>query len=371
MARPFRAMASISSSPAASIPIAARTTPATRSISTPRKTARSKPASSRLFFIATGTPGKAIAAATCLSLSLADGKLADLSPGTRDVPPFSLGGPDDYAISPDGGEVCFAMNTDDNPAAGTNNDLFVVPIQGGTAHKITANPGADNSPLYSPDGKYLAYRSQARPGYESDRWRLFVLERATGKLTIPTDAIDRSVDSFTWAPDSKRLFFTAIDRGQQAIRFVGLDGRGTGIAVRGDNTLDDMQFTPDGKTIVFTRQSGSSPAEICKGVSSGGDAIPLTHLNDDLLGQYQLTRLEDFWVTGAENTQVQSFIVKPPNFDPARKYPVILLMHGGPEGEWGESWTYRWNAQVFAGAGYVVVDAESARLHRLRPEIHR
>ncbi len=291
-----------------------------------------------------------------LSISLADGKVADLSPGMRDVPPFSLGGPDDYAISPDGSEVSFAMNTDDNPAAGTNNDLFVVPIQGGQSHKITGNPGADNSPLYSPDGKYLAYRSRgARPGYESDRWRLFVLERSSGRLTIPTDAIDRSVNSFTWAPDSKRLFFTAEDRGHQAIQFVSLDGGGARIAVTGNNTLDDMQFTADGKTIIFTRQGGDSPAEICKAMSTGGAAIPLTHLNDDLLAQYQLTSLEDFWVTGAENAQVQSFLVKPPNFDPARKYPALFLIHGGPEGEWGESWTYRWNAQVFAGAGYVVI----------------
>ena len=116
-----------------------------------------------------------------------------------------------------------------------------------------------------------------------------------------------------------------------------------------------MQFTSDGKTIVFTRQSGDNPAEICKAVSSGGAAIALTHLNDDLLSQYQLTPLEDFWVTGAENTQVQSFLVKPPDFNPARKYPALLLVHGGPQGEWGESWTYRWNAQVFAAAGYVVV----------------
>src|SRR5579863_7769445 len=291
-----------------------------------------------------------------LSISLADGKVADLSPGTREVPPFSLGGPDDYAISPDGSEVCFAMNTDDVPAAGTNNDLFVVPIQGGPSHKITGNPGADNSPLYSPDGKYLAYRSQARAGYESDRWRLFVLERTTGRLTNLTDAIDRSVESFVWSPDSRRLFYTAIDRGQQAIRFVGVDGKGDGIAVRGANTLDDMQFTADGKTIVFTRQSGASPAEIFRGVSSGGDAVPLTHLNDDLLSQYQLTSLEDFWVTGAENTQVQSFIVKPPDFNPTRKYPAILLILGGPGSVWSESWTYRWNAQVFAAAGYVIIE---------------
>jgi dipeptidyl aminopeptidase/acylaminoacyl peptidase len=290
-----------------------------------------------------------------LSISLADGKVTDLSPGTREVPPFSLGGPDDYAISPDSAEVSFAMNTDDIPAAGTNNDLFVVPIQGGKANKITSNPGADNSPLYSPDGKYLAYRSQPRAGYESDRWRLFVLERSSGKLTIPTDAIDRSVNSFTWSPDSKRLFFTVEDRGHQAIQFVAVDGGGARIAVTGNNTLDDMQFTSDGKTIVFTRQSGDSPAEICKAMSTGGAAIPLTHLNDDLLAQYQLTSLEDFWVMGAENTQVQSFLVKPPNFNPSRKYPMLMLIHGGPQGEWGESWTYRWNAQVFAAAGYVVV----------------
>jgi len=290
-----------------------------------------------------------------LSVSLTDGKVADLSPGTREVPPFSLGGPDDYAISPDGAEVCFAMNTDDIPAAGTNNDLFVVPIQGGKANKITGNQGADNSPLYSPDGKYLAYRSQARAGYESDRWRLFVLERSSGKLTIPTDAIDRSVNSFTWSPDSKRPFFTVEDRGHQAIQFVAIDGGGARIAVTGNNTLDDMQFTSDGKTIIFTRQSGDGPAEICKAMSTGGAAIPLTHLNDDLLGQYQLTSLEDFWVTGAENTQIQTFLVKPPNFNPARKYPVLVLVHGGPQGEWGESWTYRWNAQVFAASGYVVV----------------
>lgn len=290
-----------------------------------------------------------------LSISLTDGKVTDLSPGDRQVPPFSLGGPDDYAISPDGKEVCFTMNTDEVPAAGTNNDLFVVPIEGGQAHKITGSPGADNAPQYSPDGKYLGYLSQARGGYESDRWRIAVLERESGKLTLPTDAIDRSVNSFTWSPDSTRLFFTVEDRGHQAIQFVGVDGGGERIAVTGNNTLDDMQFTADGKTIIFTRESGSSPAEICKAMSTGGAAVELTHLNDDLLNQYQLTPFEDFRVTGADNAQIQSFLVKPPGFNPSVKYPVLLLIHGGPEGEWSESWTYRWNAQVFAAAGYVVV----------------
>ena len=271
------------------------------------------------------------------------------------MPPFSLGGPDDYVISPDSREVCFAMNADPVPALSTNNDLYVVPITGGAAQKITGNPGADNSPQYSPDGRYLAYRSQSRPGYESDRWKLIVLERSNGRLLLPTDAVDRSIESFVWSPDSKRLFFGAVDRGHQAIQFVGIEGGGVRVAVTGSNTLDDLQFTADGKTLVFTRQSGDSPVEICKATSNGGAAVALTHLNDDLLNQYQLTTLEDFWVAGAESTQIHSFVVKPPDFDPKKKYPVLMLIHGGPQGEWGESWTYRWNAQVMAGAGYVVV----------------
>ena len=290
-----------------------------------------------------------------LSVSLDDGKVVDLTPGDKVVPPFSLGGPDDYAISPDSHEVCFSMNSDAVPAISTNNDLYVVPIAGGTAQKITVNPGADNSPLYSPDGKYIAYRSQARAGYESDKWRLAVLDRSSGKLTMPLDAVDRSVENFVWGSDSKRIFFGAVDRGHQAIQFVGVEGGGATTAISGANTLDDMQFSPDGKTMIFTQQSGNAPVEICKATSGVGVAVPLTHLNDGLLSQYQLTPLEDLWVAGAENAQIQSFVVKPPGFNANQKYPVLMLIHGGPQGEWGESWTYRWNAQVFASAGYVVV----------------
>jgi dipeptidyl aminopeptidase/acylaminoacyl peptidase len=294
-----------------------------------------------------------------LSISISDGKAVDLSPGDRVTPPFSLGGPDDYAISPDSAEVAFAQNADPNPATGTNNEIYVEPITGlppgGARVKVSTSPGADNSPAYSPDGKYLAWRSQARAGYESDKWRIVVMDRAARQLTLLTDQIDRQVENFTWSPDSKNLFFTAVDRGLQAIQFMPVTGGGARVAVSGHATFDDMQFTADGRTIVFSRQSGNSPVEICRAVSSGGDAVPLTHLNDDLLSQYQLTELDDFWISAEDGTQIQSFVVKPPGFNPARKYPAIMLIHGGPQGEWGESWTYRWNAQIFASAGYVIV----------------
>jgi len=283
------------------------------------------------------------------------GPVKDLTPGDRDVPPFSLGGPDDYTISADSKEVCYSMNADPVQATSTNADLFVVPITGGESTKITINPGADSSPQYSPDGKWLAYRSQARAGYESDRWRLVVLERATGRTNILTDSLDRPVQSFTWAPDSNALFFSVLDRGRQAIEMIPVAGGATRMVVSGPNSLDDVKLTSDLKNMIYTADSGSAPIEIYRAASAGGSAVPLTHLNDALLAQYNLTPLEDFWVDAADKTRIQSFVVKPPNFQPTQKYPVLFLIHGGPEGEWGESWTYRWNAQVFASAGFLVV----------------
>ncbi len=290
-----------------------------------------------------------------LVMPVAGGTAKDLTPGKRDVPPFSLGGPEDYAISPDSTEVCYAMISDEVEAISTNTDLYAVSVAAGTPRKITVNPGADSGPQYSPDGKYIAYRSQMRAGYESDRWRLQVLERATGKLTNLTESMDRWVSSFTWGPDSSRLFFSVEDRGRQSIQYVPVTGGGARMALNGDSHLDDPQFTPDGKTMVYTQQTGSSPVEIFKVASTGGAGTALTHLNDAALDERQLTPLEELWVDGAEGAKVQSFIVKPPNFEASKKYPVLMLLHGGPQGAWGESWTYRWNAQVFAAAGYVVV----------------
>ncbi len=279
----------------------------------------------------------------------------DLTPGNRDVPPFSLGGPDDYVIAPNSQEVCFSMNTDEQPASSTNSDLFAVPIGGGEARKITTNPAADSSPQYSPDGKYLAWRAQQRPGYESDRWRLLVMERATGTVTVLTDLLDRWIDSFTFSPDSRNIFFTAMDRGRQSIRVMPVTGGAVQVAVSGDNTLDDMELTRDGKTMVFTRQSGSAPVEIMRAASRGGAPVPLTHFNDELLRTHPTQPLEEISTKGSEDAQIQSFVVKPPGFNPAQKYPAVILIHGGPEGEWAQSWSYRWNEQVFAAAGFVVV----------------
>ncbi len=281
--------------------------------------------------------------------------LQDLSPGVHDAPPFSLGGPDDYTISPDSTEVAFAMNVDEDAAFSTNSDVYVTPIGGGDPKKITTSLGADNAPAYSPDGKYLAFRSQAKAGFESDRWRLLVLERTTGKTANLTESLDRWVDSFTWSPDSTRIFFTVIDRGRVGLQMIQVTGGGVRSIISGSSSLDDVQFSSDGRNLIYTEQSGSKPVEIYRASSTGGTPVALTHLNDTLLSRYTLTPLEEFTVDSSDRTRIHSFLLKPPDFSLAKKYPVLLLLHGGPQGEWGESWTYRWNAQVFAAAGYVVV----------------
>lgn len=279
----------------------------------------------------------------------------DLTPGTRDVPPFSLGGPDDYAISPDSTEVAFTMNVDPTPATSTNSDIYIEPIGTGETKKITIGPGGDDAPSYSPDGKYLAFRSQARAGDESDKWRLMVLERATGRTTNLSESLDRWVEGFTWSTDSTRLFFTVEDRGRTGLQMIPVSGGGMRSIISGESSVDDVQFGPDGSFLIYTEQSGSRPSEIFRASSTGGAGVALTHLNDSILSSAQLHPLENFWVESSDKTRVNAFVVKPPGFTEARKYPVLFLIHGGPEGAWGEMWSYRWNAQVFASAGFLVI----------------
>lgn len=288
------------------------------------------------------------------SMEIDGGPAKDLTPGSRDVPPFSLGGPDDYAISPDSKEVCFVMNGDDNLATSTNSDLYAVSIEGGEMKKLTLNTGADNSPQYSPDGKFIGYRSQSKGGYESDRWRLSMITVGSGISHSLTESMDRSVSSFTWTPDSKRIFLVIEDRGRHNVQMIAGNGGGTKPVITGPVSIDDVQFTPDGKTIIYTEQSGSKPVEIMK-ATSGGAGVALSHLNDSLLAGYSLRALEEVTVNSPDQTKVSSFIVKPPDFDEKKKYPVLFLIHGGPQGAWGESWSYRWNPQIFASAGFVVV----------------
>ena len=286
---------------------------------------------------------------------VAGGAPRDLTPGNRHVPPFSLGGADDYAISPDGKELCYVANTDPELATSTNSDLFTVPLEGGEAVRLTSNLAADNAPVYSPDGRYIAYRAQFKAGYESDRWRLVVYERASMRTTTLTEALDRSVGGITWSPDSRRIFFTVEDRGRTGVQMISASGGASRVIISGSSTVDDVQFTPDGKTMIYSEQTGSRPTELFRVSSAGGAAVALTRLNAGAAARYGLPPFEEFWVDGAERAKVHSFLLKPHGFREGVRYPVLLLIHGGPQSAWRESFNYRWNPHVFAAAGFVVV----------------
>lgn len=290
-------------------------------------------------------------------VSAEGGAAKDLTPGDHDVPPFSLGGQDFYAFSPDGKEVAYTSNIDEIEATSTNNEVFIVPVTGGAPKKISNSPGSDSTPLYSPDGKYIALRVQFKNGYESDRFRLFLYDRAAGTLKNLTENFDRWVGTIAWSPDSKRIYFNAEDKGEAPIYTVSVRGGEVKELLRGHN--DDMQVTAGGQTLVFTRMSIERPNEIFKvdldASGKPGKLVALTQVNAAVFAQVHTSPLEPFWFTGAEKAKVHGFLVKPPRFDPAKKYPVKFLIHGGPQGAWGESWTYRWNAQLFAADGYVVV----------------
>lgn len=288
-------------------------------------------------------------------VSPADGGAArDLTPGDYDAPPFSLGGPADYAFSPDSKELAFARNTDRIEAISTNGDIFIVPLAGGEARRITAeNPANDLSPQYSPDGRYIAYRAQSKPGFESDRWRLMVYDRKTGQSHSLTEQLDSSVEGFTFSPDSQNVYFAASERGRQPIYELAIGG-GPARKLIADGFNDDAQVTHDGKTLVFTRQSMARPIEIYRAGTNGGAVTQLTKTNDAFLSDYGLKPAEDLTWDGAAGAKVHGFITKPTNFSATKKYPLLVLIHGGPQGAWNDAWSYRWNPQVFAAAGYVV-----------------
>jgi dipeptidyl aminopeptidase/acylaminoacyl peptidase len=282
------------------------------------------------------------------------GTARDLTPGDYDTPPIDLGGKVDYAFSPDDKEVCYVKNTAKMVATSTNNDLFTVNVNGGEANRITTNISNDNQPLYSPDGKYIAYRAQLIAGFESDRSRLMLYDKRNNTATDLTEKFDRPVDEVVWSPDCKQLYFNSDDEGYHDIFQLDV-ATGTIQKIADNSTNTELTVTPDGKYLVFLRQSVTHPNDIYKMDLESREVTQLTHTNDSLLAQLDMNPWESFWFKGAGGTKVEGFLIKPTRFDPQKKYPMVYLVHGGPQSEWMDEFHYRWNAELFASPGYVVV----------------
>jgi dipeptidyl aminopeptidase/acylaminoacyl peptidase len=294
-----------------------------------------------------------------LLAEVTSGKIRDLTPGKFDAPPFQLGGGLQYDFSPEGSELVFVSNHDANPASSTNNDLWIVPLSGNAEPRnITAsNRAFDGNPKYSPDGRSIAYRMQKQPGYESDLFRLAIYDRASGASRVVTESFRNWVGDLTWAPDSKSLYFTAPVEGNEPIYQVDAASGNTHQVLR-DKTIRDFVLSPDGRRITYTRSSVSEPPELyAADLRDGAAAEPrrLSHWNDAVAANVDIRPAESIWVAGAGGSKIQTFIVKPHDFDPAKKYPLILNVHGGPQSQWADAFRGDW--QVYPGAGYVVAFA--------------
>ena len=290
---------------------------------------------------------------------VAGGTPRDLTAGADyDVPPRQREGPHPIAFAPDSRTICFTAVTDAVEATSTNGDLFEVEVTGGTPKRLTTNPGFDGAPAYSPDGAWIAYHSQARAGYESDKWRLMILDRKTGRSSSLTDGFDRSVNALVWSSDGATIYFNAEDRGALPVFSIAArpsSSASTAVPKAVTPGMYDGEFAVGANgSLVVARSSLTAPVELFA-IDRTGQAKPMTRHNATLLASLDLAKPESFTFKGAGGTEVQGFLVKPPAFDASKKYPVLMLLHGGPQTQWGDTWSFRWNAQTFASPGYVVV----------------
>jgi dipeptidyl aminopeptidase/acylaminoacyl peptidase len=296
------------------------------------------------------------------AVSLPGGAVRDLMPAMdADAPSRPFGDLDETAISPDGKTVVFAArDVGRQEAWSTNFDLFAVPADGSTApRKLTTNPAWDTVPRFSPDGKTLAYLAMSRPGYEADRFEIVLRDGLSGaerKFTLRADDTktgDRSPSDLFWSQDGKVLFATAEHLGQKAL-FAVDPATGKARIVVGEGTVVSPQLAGGGM-LVFGRHTLTSPVELFTVSEAGGSVEKVTGLNDAYLASIQFGQPERFSFKGAKGDTVYGTMVRPVGFDPAKRYPVAFLIHGGPQGSFGNDFHYRWNPQFYAGAGYAAV----------------
>lgn len=291
---------------------------------------------------------------------VAGGTPVDLTPGDRDVPPFSIGGSLDFDVSPDGKDFVYAMNPDRVEALSTNSDIWLVPLAGGGEPRnlTAANKAFDGSPEFSPDGKWIAYRAQSKPGFEADRFRLVLYDRATGATRELAQNLDAWVEDFQWAPDSRSIYFLSHVKGRGVIERVALGG-GAPVEVWRGGTPAAIAVSRDGSQLFFTASSLSRPVEVFAVSLRAARGKPaavrtVVRANDSLLAEIEMGEVSERFTKSADGRDLQAWLVKPPGFDATKKYPAVVLIHGGPQSAWNDSWSYRWNPQVFAAHGYVV-----------------
>jgi dipeptidyl aminopeptidase/acylaminoacyl peptidase len=290
-------------------------------------------------------------------LEVKTGKVKLLSKGKHDTPVVALGSSQDYVFSPDGKNVAWVSNHTDMVAANTNNDIFIYNLKSEKLTKLTKNKGNDFAPKYSPDGRYLAYQSMARAGYESDKADILLYDLKRKRSRNLTAKLDLKPYKYKFAPDRKYIYYTAFEKGH--INLFRVDFRGRIKKVLNKKYIKDFLVFRRGKLIIHD-QDIDKPVELylVKNISRGerkNNIQALTALNSKIMEKVETGKVEEKWIKGAKGDKVHTLILKPPFFKEGEKYPVIFLLHGGPQGAFGFDFHPRWNSQLFAAPGYVVV----------------
>src|SRR5690606_39104263 len=256
-------------------------------------------------------------------------------------------GADSYDISPDGTELAFAADVDET-GIDPNFDVFVMPIDSGTPTNLTSdNPADDTSPLYSPDGRLLAFRRQVTKGFYADRARLMLFDRRSRSTRGLTDDWDRSADGLVWSPDGDALFGSIDDAGTRRVYRFDVAG-GTPRAITREPSFSSLAVAGSGPVIVGLRQSFVEPPTLVSIIARNGSATKLSDFNDATLANLTHGRYERVTYKGANDEDVQMWVVYPPDFTPEKRWPLYLLLHGGPHNAMTDGYQWRWNAQVFA-----------------------
>lgn len=271
-----------------------------------------------------------------------------------DVPSKPFGDREEFRFSPDGKTVVFSVRIAGKTEAwSTNFDLYTVPATGGTPRNLTADNNAwDTKGVFSPDGRTLAYLAMTRPGFEADRYHVVLLDLATGKKRNVAESWDRSPGSIQWTADGKTLIADAEDIGQHRLFAIDVaSGQVSPLTDKGSIGGFDVR----GNTVAFTQTNLASGAQLFGMQLGSNKAAQLTHVNEDKLADVRWGGYEQFSFKGANGDTVYGHVMKPWNYEPGKKYPIAFLVHGGPQGSFGNGWSYRWNPQVYAGAGYATV----------------
>ena len=284
------------------------------------------------------------------------GAAVDLMPTEKvHTPLMPFGGAEQIAWSPDGKELCYTARRVVDPEASTDSSLWVVPVGGGEHRNLTDGmPGYDQEPRYSPDGRWITFSSMARPGFEADRIRLMLHDRQTGKNTELLPDLDASPHDVIWTADSSRLFFTVDVEGTTQIYTTPLQQPKAVAVTTGRHSLGAIQITPNAQTIYATMTTTERAAEIVRVDVATGKITPVTDTNAAAYADMSLPVVDGEWFDTTDGKKVHAWIVKPPNFDPNKRYPMLLYCQGGPQSMVGQWFSYRWNFHLMAAKGYIV-----------------